>query len=148
MASEPRLRHTQHSLDNKVNRILTLNEQEFHNNLIPDMCYVEDIFHTRCNHWAEKPRVFHRCAAAEADHPGSCCSNKKTCGSAEEDSLCRKCASIWLHKLGSGTSVLSVGQDHKTGRVVVIKGEKPASQHKPEVQERRPSGFASWRIDK
>ena len=38
-----------------------------------------------------------------------------------------------------------VGQDHKTGKVVVIKSEKPTSQHKPEVQERRPSGFTSWR---
>lgn len=28
------------------------------------MCYVEDVFHAPCGHWAEKPRLYHRCPAA------------------------------------------------------------------------------------
>lgn len=63
-------------------------EQVFHTNLNSKMCYLEDVFHSRCGHWAEQARVYHTCAAAG---PQVYCSNKKKCGSVNEDSLCRLC---------------------------------------------------------
>jgi hypothetical protein len=60
--------------------------------------------------------------------------------------MCQKCASLWTHKLESGASVLSVGQDHKTGKIVVLKGDGSGSQDS-KTRDRRPSGFTSWRID-
>lgn len=29
------------------------------------MCYVEDVFYTRCGHWASKPRIAHACICAK-----------------------------------------------------------------------------------
>ncbi len=31
---------------------------------IPRMCYVEDVYHVPCGHWAGRPRIYHRCAGA------------------------------------------------------------------------------------
>lgn len=120
--------------------------QEFHNNLVPDMCYVEDIFHIKCSHWAEKPRIYHRCAAADPTDATLSCFNKKTCGSAQENSLCQKCTTIWIHKLEQGASAISVGQDCQSGKTVVIKEKKPRARTLPFENEQLPSGFFSWRI--
>lgn len=28
------------------------------------MCYMEDVYHAECGHWAKRPRIYHRCAGA------------------------------------------------------------------------------------
>ncbi|KAJ9661757.1 hypothetical protein H2198_001722 [Neophaeococcomyces mojaviensis] len=36
----------------------------FRPNLKPGMCYIEDVYHTRCQHWSNRPNIYHRCPQA------------------------------------------------------------------------------------
>ena len=65
--------------------------KDFHTNFDAKMCYVEDVYHTRCGHWADKPRLYHSCAAANVTGPQKQCFNEKKCGSVQDDSYCQRC---------------------------------------------------------
>lgn len=41
-----------------------MGKQFFRPNLKRGMCYIEDVYHVPCGHWADRPRMFHRCPAA------------------------------------------------------------------------------------
>lgn len=56
------------------------------------MCYTEDVFHAKCNHWSAQPQVYHRCSAADQPDYHYICAEKKTTGSRREESFCKKCS--------------------------------------------------------
>lgn len=65
--------------------------KEFRTNFNSAMCYVEDVYHTRCSHWADQPRLYHACPSAlGTGHPVRCFNEKKY-GAAQDDSLCQRC---------------------------------------------------------
>lgn len=123
--------------------------QEFHTNFDSTMCYVEDVYHTQCNHWAELPRTYHMCASAGGTASAKQCFNPKKCGSVQEDSLCKKCQ---LHDRMSGKdpgTIMSVYQDRKSKKTVVtIPNNSRSNRCKSRETDsrRRPSGFLRWNI--
>ncbi len=120
--------------------------QEFRTNFQSNMCYVEDVYHAPCRHWADQPRVYHKCAAAGGDGNQKLCSKKKKCGSVQEASLCAKCKLHEQMSSGKDTGTwMSVFPNKETKKVVVKirdgagrKGTKLRSQ---------PSGFFGWTLD-
>lgn len=85
------------------------------------MCCLEDVYHVKCKHWADKPRNYSRCSAASIPGYTDACYNAKKYGFVSDDSYCRNCVII-NHRtcfLTQGTW-LSITQDRETGRLVVI----------------------------
>ena len=81
------------------------------------MCYLEDVYHTKCNHWSDEPRTYHMCAAGGNRKD---CFNKKKYGAVEDDSFCKRCLlhSKDIHGKETGTW-MTVYSDRETNRVVV-----------------------------
>lgn len=132
------------------------------NNTIP-MCYVEDVFHARCGHWASQPHVYHQCSRVDkALSPqqnnaniGRTCYNQKTCGSREENSVCKRCVAADCEKLQRGTcmSVFSRGDRIKVLRTEEFaarmdKGKKRSSRELELKSPKSPSGFFRWGVQR
>ena len=115
------------------------------------MCYTEDIFHAKCNHWAAQPRVYHKCAAAKHSDFHFSCSAKKTTGSRREESLCKKCEfdsensfegkGMWL-SISSKKEKILVKQRY---RLRGTWAERPGAPDL-KVNQRQPEGFLSGRM--
>lgn len=149
-----------------------IEQQIFHQNIQINhtespMCYVEDIYHSRCGHWASQPQVYHQCARIDKDtasplsrtddsrSSSRTCYNRKTCGSRSEDSVCIRCVAATRSELHRGTcmSVYSQG-----GRTKVLQsqefatrmedGKKRSSRELAARTPRSPSGFFSWNVQR
>lgn len=115
------------------------------------MCYLEDIYHAKCNHWSAQPRIYHKCAAASQPDNHYSCSAKKTTGSKREDSFCKKCEfdpekafkgqGMWLSVTSSGHQPIAKKRFH-------LNGTAPQRAGTPDLKanERRPAGFLSGRM--
>jgi len=81
------------------------------------MCYVEDVYHTKCNHWAAERRTYHKCPAANVPGYRTECFNRKRCGSAQDDSWCKRCRFDVDKEKGTW---LSVFRDKDTQKMAII----------------------------
>jgi hypothetical protein len=127
------------------------------------MCYVEDVYHSQCGHWASQPQIYHRCSRVDKALTtienkaiiGRTCYNRKTCGSREEESRCKRCKLADGEKLQRGTcmSVFTEG-----GRIKVLmtpdfaeRLERDKLQPTRTLQRKTtqsPSGFFSWGVSR
>jgi hypothetical protein len=126
------------------------------------MCYVEDVFHARCGHWATQPHVYHQCSrvekslSPEANNAaiGRTCYNQKTCGSCEEDSVCKRCVAADREKLQRGTCMSVFREEGKMKVLRTEEFERRMEKGKKSNGEtglrtpRNPSGFFSWGVQR
>ncbi|KAJ9502038.1 hypothetical protein H2202_002102 [Exophiala xenobiotica] len=105
------------------------------------MCYVEDVYHVQCSHWADQPRVYHQCAAGSGDGNQKQCFNKKKCGSVQEEFLCAKCK--FHEQMSSGKDTVFPNKETKK---VVVKVRDGAGRKGTKLRS-QPSGFFGWTRD-
>jgi hypothetical protein len=126
-------------------------EQLFYTNIKPNMCYAEDIFYAKCNHWSAQPQVYHKCGAASQPDYHYTCHEKKTTGSRREDSFCMQCRFDPEKTFENQGTWLSVSNTN--GKTVVkerfqLSGIMPERAGTPDLRadQRRPSDFLSGRV--
>src|SRR5277367_452002 len=107
------------------------------------MCYLEDIYHSRCGHWTDEPRVYYKCAAASVPGYTKQCWSRHTTGSAAEDSICRKCQPSVEKKAVPKGTWCSVSQDECGKMIVIVRSEARTSNGHSLF--RRPSGSNNLR---
>lgn len=103
------------------------------------MCKVQDVYHSACGHWADRPRIEHKCAAARQRrssrsgmHMTSACTNPKVDGFFEDrKNKCPTCTKNLDDVCEKAGTWLSCGIDKATG--------------KPYFRERKPESEASFR---
>lgn len=114
------------------------------------MCYLEDIYHTKCGHWSDRPRTYHRCPsgpAFSASEPPSPCYNRKSCGSRSEDSHCKRCRFMESGPPKIRGTYFSVSRNLQSGRLqVLIPTGQFAKASDRSSSTAMPSGFTGWRI--
>lgn len=94
------------------------------------MCQTEDVYHTRCGHWSDKPQVHQPCVrmrdqpesssrsySRRAPSPRPCHASQKSRSRTDRENKCPKCR-IDVDKIASKQSGMwfSVSQDPVTGR--------------------------------
>ena len=114
------------------------------------MCYTEDIFHAKCNHWSAQPRIYHKCTAASQPEYHYTCSQKKTTGSRREETFCKKCEfdpekafknnSMWISVSNSNGRTVVKERTHLLGT------SQRSGTPDLRANERRPKGFLSGRV--
>lgn len=112
------------------------------------MCYLEDVYHTKCGHWSDVPRIYHRCAAGTLTQSGVSCFNRKSCGSSSEDTHCKRCRLDMSSTVNQRGMYMSVTRDPQRNCVKVVMGNsKNSGRQKIATQSRLPQGFSHWQTE-